>query len=214
MLGLDSAGKTTILYKMQLGEVVTTMPTIGHIFEHVRFEGASIVEFNAWDVGGRSKIRPLWLHYCKAANCAVFVVDSNDRERLEEAKDELHRLLSEDEVLDFPLLVFANKQDLPNAMRGPEVIEKLGLHQVRNRLWFLQECTATDGSGLFEGIEWLSRTLHRGQRPLVHQGQRPPAEVLPKPRKVADKEHEAADDGTSIADTDSTADTEALDAHA
>merc|ERR1719345_218965 len=85
MLGLDAAGKTTILYKLQLGEVVTSIPTIGFNVEHVRFEGKTIVDFTAWDVGGRDKIRPLWRHYYQYGNCAAFVVDSNDRDRIEEA---------------------------------------------------------------------------------------------------------------------------------
>lgn len=141
-----------------------------------------------------------------AANCAVFVVDSTDRDRIEEAEDETHRLFAEDNVREFPLLVLANKQDLPNAMRGPEVIEKLGLHKLRNRQWFLHESTASDGSGLDDGLEWLSRMLQPGQRP--------PAQILPTPRTVVSKHVKAADDGVSTADTDSTADAEALDAHA
>jgi len=207
MLGLDAGGKTTILYKLQLGEVLTTIPTIGFNIEHVEGKKGSIVEFTAWDVGGRCALRPLWRHYYKAANCAVFVVDSVDRDRIEEAADELQRFLAEDEVREFPFLVFANKQDLPNAMRGPEVIEKLGLHKLRNRHWFLQESTASDGSGLDEGLEWLSRTLQQ-------QGQRPPAQTFPTLGTVVNKHVKGADDGASIADTDSTADTEVLDSHA
>lgn len=205
-LGLDAAGKTTILYKLQLGEVVTTIPTIGFNVEHVKFAGKSIVEITAWDVGGRCNLRPLWRHYYKTANCAVFVVDSNDRDRIEEVKDQLHRFINEDEIRDFPLLVFANKQDLPNAMRGVELMEKLGLHSLRNRKWFLQESSALDGSGLYEGLEWLSRALKPGKEQS--------ALVFPKQSKVANKDHEAQDEGCSNADTESTADTEAFDAHA
>lgn len=206
MLGLDAAGKTTILYQLQLGKVVTTIPTIGFNVEQVRFEGKSVVEFTAWDVGGRDKIRPLWRHYYQLGNCAVFVVDSNDRDRIEEAKDQLHLFLSEEEVRDYPLLVFANKQDLPNAMRGVELVEKLGLNTLRNRQWFLQESNALDGSGLSEGLDWLSHVLNPSQQPS--------AKVSPKQCKVASKDHEVQDDGCSTADTDSTADTEAFDAHA
>ncbi|CAI0626094.1 unnamed protein product [Linum tenue] len=115
MVGLDAAGKTTILYKLKLGEIVTTIPTI------------------VWDVGGQDKIRPLWRHYFQNTQGLIFVVDSNDRDRVVEARDELHRMLNEDELRDAVLLVFANKQDLPNAMNAAEITDKLGLHSLRQR---------------------------------------------------------------------------------
>ena len=71
------------------------------------------VKFNVWDVGGQDKIRPLWRHYYTGTQGLVFVVDSQDRERVDEAKQELHRILSDREMKDCLLLVFANKQDLP-----------------------------------------------------------------------------------------------------
>merc|ERR1719356_2340460 len=108
MLGLDAAGKTTILYKMKLGEVKTTIPTIGFNVETVEYSGATLVSFTAWDVGGRDKIRPLWRHYFEGKNAVVFVVDCNDRDRIEQASDELARSLSEAELEGAALLVFAN----------------------------------------------------------------------------------------------------------
>ena len=86
----------------------------------------------------------------------IFVVDSNDRERANDASDELHRMLQEDELRDAVLLVFANKQDLPNAMSIPDITEKLGLHSLRNRKWYIQAACATTGDGLYEGLHWLS----------------------------------------------------------
>jgi GTPase SAR1 family protein len=68
----------------------------------------------------------------------IFVVDSNDRERVSEAREELQRMLNEDELRDALLLVFANKQDLPNAMNAAEITDKLGLHGLRQRTWFIQ----------------------------------------------------------------------------
>merc|ERR1712182_95971 len=156
MVGLDAAGKTTILYKLKLGEVVTTIPTIGFNVETVEYKNIS---FTVWDVGGQDKIRPLWRHYYQGTQGLIFVVDSNDRDRIEDAKEELNKMLSEDEMRDAILLVFANKQDLPNAMQAPEVTEKLGLQSMRNRQWFIQSACATTGDGLYEGLDWLSRTL-------------------------------------------------------
>ncbi|SPT17786.1 unnamed protein product [Triticum aestivum] len=130
MVGLDAAGKTTILYKLKLGEIVTTIPTIGFNVETVEYKNIS---FTVWDVGGQDKIRPLWRHYFQNTQGLIFVVDSNDRDRVVEARDELHRMLNEDELRDSVLLVFANKQDLPNAMNAAEITDKLGLHSLRQR---------------------------------------------------------------------------------
>merc|ERR1712216_667571 len=151
MVGLDAAGKTTILYKLKLGEVVTTIPTIGFNVETVEYKNIS---FTVWDVGGQDKIRPLWRHYFQNTQGVIFVVDSSDRDRVGEARDELHRMLNEDE-----LLVFANKQDLPNAMNAAEITDKLGLHSLRQRNWYIQSTCATTGDGLYEGLDWLSSSL-------------------------------------------------------
>lgn len=156
MVGLDAAGKTTILYKLKLGEVVTTIPTIGFNVETVEYKNVS---FTVWDVGGQDKIRPLWRHYFQNTQGLIFVVDSNDRDRVTEARDELHRMLNEDELRDATLLVFANKQDLPNAMSVAEITDKLGLHSLRQRRWYVQACCATSGEGLYEGLDWLSNNI-------------------------------------------------------
>jgi len=156
MVGLDAAGKTTILYKLKLGEIVTTIPTIGFNVETVEYKNIS---FTVWDVGGQDKIRPLWRHYFQNTQGLIFVVDSNDRERVTEAKEELGRMLGEDELRDAVLLVFANKQDLPNAMSPSEITEKLGLNVLRQRTWYIQATCATNGEGLYEGLDWLSNQL-------------------------------------------------------
>ncbi|KAL4657811.1 ADP-ribosylation factor 1-like [Arapaima gigas] len=182
MVGLDAAGKTTILYKLKLGEIVTTIPTIGFNVETVEYKNIS---FTVWDVGGQDKIRPLWRHYFQNTQGLIFVVDSNDRERVNEAREELTRMLAEDELRDAVLLVFANKQvssvvtaawspvtggaltplcclfaqDLPNAMNAAEITDKLGLHSLRHRNWYIQATCATSGDGLYEGLDWLSNQL-------------------------------------------------------
>ena len=94
-VGLDAAGKTTILYKLKLGEVVTTIPTIGFNVEAIEYGNLTLT---VWDIGGQDKIRPLWRHYYQSTQGVIFVVDSNDRDRVAEARDELHRMLAEDEL--------------------------------------------------------------------------------------------------------------------
>lgn len=158
MVGLDAAGKTTILYKLKLGEIVTTIPTIGFNVETVEYKN---ICFTVWDVGGQDKIRPLWRHYFQNTQGLIFVVDSNDRDRVVEAEKELANMLLEDELRDAVLLVFANKQDLPNAMTASELTEKLGLNQLRNRTWYIQSTCATQGQGLYEGLDWLSNELSK-----------------------------------------------------
>ncbi|CDO55095.1 similar to Saccharomyces cerevisiae YDL137W ARF2 ADP-ribosylation factor [Geotrichum candidum] len=158
MVGLDAAGKTTILYKLKLGEIVTTIPTIGFNVETVEYKNIS---FTVWDVGGQDKIRPLWRHYFQNTQGVIFVVDSNDRDRIGEASNELQRIVNEDELHDALILVFANKQDLPNAMNAAEITEKLGLHSLRQRSWYIQSTCATSGEGLYEGLEWLSTNLKK-----------------------------------------------------
>ena len=86
------------------------LPVVGFNVETVTYKN---VKFNVWDVGGQDKIRPLWRHYYTGTQGLVFVVDSQDRERIDEAKQELHRILSDREMKECLLLVFANKQDLP-----------------------------------------------------------------------------------------------------
>lgn len=156
MVGLDAAGKTTILYKLKLGEIVTTIPTIGFNVETVDYKN---ICFTVWDVGGQDKIRPLWRHYFQNTQGLIFVVDSNDRERITEAEKELKSMLKEDELRDAVVLVFANKQDLPNAMQASELVDKLNLNSLRNRSWHIQATCATQGNGLYEGLDWLSTEL-------------------------------------------------------
>ncbi|XP_069018791.1 ADP-ribosylation factor 4-like [Embiotoca jacksoni] len=158
MVGLDAAGKTTILYKLKLGEIVTTIPTIGFNVETVEYKNIS---FTVWDVGGQDKIRPLWRHYFQNTQGLIFVVDSNDRERVAESAEELSKMLLEDELKDAVLLVFANKQDLPNALSVSELTDKLGLQALRNKNWHIESTCATQGTGLYEGLDWLSNELSK-----------------------------------------------------
>ena len=107
MLGLDSAGKTTILFKLKLAEVITTIPAIGFSVDTLEYKNLTLY---AWDLGGQEKIRALWKHYFQNIQGLIFVIDSSDRDRIDEACNELHRLLAEDELRNVALLIFANKQ--------------------------------------------------------------------------------------------------------
>merc|ERR1711924_248268 len=104
-------------------------------------------------------IRKLWKHYYQGTQGLIFVIDSSDRDRIEDAHDELHKMLGEEEMRDAAVLIFANKRDLPNAMTTGEVSEKLELHKLRSREWFIQPACAPSGDGLYEGLNWLARTV-------------------------------------------------------
>lgn len=152
ILGLDNAGKTTILYRLQVDEPVTTVPTIGFNVETLQYKN---IKFQVWDLGGQSSIRPYWRCYYPNTDAVIFVVDSSDVERLEVAKAELFALLEEEELKDAILLVMANKQDMKGALNAPQLSEAMGLAAIRNRQWSIQETSATQGRGLFEGFDWL-----------------------------------------------------------
>jgi len=156
MLGLDAAGKTTILYKLKLNQGVTTIPTVGFNVETVTYKN---VKFNVWDVGGQDKIRPLWRHYFSGTQGLIFVIDSSDRDRIEEARLELHRIINDREMKECLLLVFANKQDITGAMKPQEVTDSLKLSQLKDKIWFVVPSCATTGEGILEGLAWLSNNV-------------------------------------------------------
>jgi len=168
MVGLDAAGKTTILYKLKLGDVITTMPTIGFNVEQVTYKKLTMA---MWDVGGQDKIRPLWRYYFQGADAVIFVVDSADRDRIDDTKGyenharlELSRLLQEDELRGASFLIYANKQDQDGAMNVREITERLGLSKLRDRDWHIQGACATSGEGLYEGLDWLSQNLSKKEK--------------------------------------------------
>jgi len=155
MLGLDSAGKTTILYKLKLDTLVTTIPTIGFNVENVKFKSLNMT---VWDVGGQEKIRPLWRHYYQNVDAVIFVIDSNDGGRFEEVSKELHSLMAEDELREAIVLILCNKQDLPHA-ESPQIInEKLGITKIKQK-WYVQPTSALYNEGIFEGLDWLYNNI-------------------------------------------------------
>ncbi|KAK4619799.1 ADP-ribosylation factor-like protein 1 [Fulvia fulva] len=156
ILGLDNAGKTTLLYRLKIGEVVTTIPTIGFNVESVSYKNLS---FNVWDLGGQTSIRPYWRCYYSNTAAVVFVIDSTDVERLETASGELKAMLQEEELRDASLLVFANKQDQKGARGAGEISEKLGLGELKDRNWSIVGCSAVTGKGVEEGMDWLVQTV-------------------------------------------------------
>lgn len=141
-----------LLTRVQIGEVVTTIPTIGFNVESVTYKN---LNFNVWDLGGQTSIRPYWRCYYANTAAVIFVVDSTDIERLQTASEELAAMLNEEELKDAALLVFANKQDQPGAKGAGDISQALRLGELRDRNWSIMACSAVDGSGVHEGMDWL-----------------------------------------------------------
>merc|ERR1712061_295731 len=152
MLGLDNAGKTTILKQMSQEDISHVMPTQGFNIKSLVQDGFKL---NVWDIGGQKTIRPYWSNYFESSDALVYVIDSSDRRRLEESGQELRELLAEDKLAGIPVLIFANKQDLLQATPADEISEALNLVSIADRTWTIQACSAKDGNGLQEGMEWL-----------------------------------------------------------
>lgn len=161
MIGLESSGKTTILYKLHLGEVIATTPTIGFNIETIKYKNFQI---DLWDLSGFFRYRPLWSSSYSKSKGLIFVIDSEDRTNVIEAKNELHNVLSHTDIQNVPLLILANKQDLPGSMPVTEIFEKLELFRIKNRLWFIQGCCGLSGDGLNDGIKNLIRMIANNDR--------------------------------------------------
>ncbi|KAF3692345.1 ADP-ribosylation factor-like protein 4A [Channa argus] len=172
ILGLDFAGKTTILYRLQFNEFVNTVPTKGFNAERVKVSlgGHRTVTFHFWDAGGQEKLRPLWKSYTRCTDGIVFVVDSVDAERMEEAKTELHKIAKTSENQGVPLLVVANKQDLRHSLGLDEIEKLLALKELGPATpWHLQPACAIIGDGLREGLDRLHDMILKRKKVLRQQ---------------------------------------------
>ncbi|EJT99030.1 ARF/SAR [Dacryopinax primogenitus] len=158
ILGLDNAGKTTILYRVTMGQAIETAPTVGSNTEIFEYKN---LKFALWDIGGQSSIRSQWAQYFIATKAVILVVDSTDPARLHVSREELHRICADETLRDALLLVFANKQDVPGAMTAARVSDGLALTELRDRQWQIVPCSAITGQGLFEGFDWLVTRLEK-----------------------------------------------------
>ena len=157
-MGLDGAGKTTILYQLKLGKVVNTIPTKGFNLETIEYGN---VRYQIWDVGINSQTRPLLRHYYAQTGAVVFVIDCHDKERYREALDELlDDVVKADELTGIPILVLANKQDLAGAMSRDEIVGDLMTKSgLTGRKWEVFPVSGLKGEGLREGLDWLTSVL-------------------------------------------------------
>ena len=156
ILGLDNAGKTTLLNQMHFGEPKVTVPTLGFNVESVNYENFS---FQMWDLGGQSEIRPYWRCYYPKTNAVIFVIDSSDVDRIDISRKELFLLLNEDDLKGVPIAILANKQDMQGALSDIQISEKMGLSEIKNREWAIFKTVAKTGKGLDDAFKWLTGIL-------------------------------------------------------
>ncbi|XP_074656010.1 ADP-ribosylation factor-like protein 2 [Tubulanus polymorphus] len=152
MLGLDNAGKTTILKKFNGEDIDTISPTLGFNIKTLEHRGFKL---NFWDVGGQKSLRSYWRNYFESTDGLIWVVDSADRRRLDDCKKELSTLLLEERLAGATLLVFANKQDLPGALSDAEIRDALQLDEIKTHHWLILDCSAVTGEHLLKGIDWI-----------------------------------------------------------
>ncbi len=154
MVGLDNAGKSTILTALQLGKPISSQPkpTIGFNLEEVTFKNFKL---KVWDISGQVRYRELWKHYYEGANGIIFVVDSANKERASEVREEFQHVLLEQDTKIMRILVFANKQDMPGAMKTKDIKDALGIGMEYEGKVKVQEASAVKYEGLYEGFSWL-----------------------------------------------------------
>merc|ERR1711988_1999135 len=138
---------TTILKKLSDEDIKHIAPTQGFNIKSLMQDEFKL---NVWDIGGQKSIRPYWRNYFDQTDALIYVIDSADRRRLEETGVELGQLLEEDKLAGVPVLIFANKQDLLNAISASEISKELNLHTIRDRPWQIQACSAKSAEGLTE----------------------------------------------------------------
>merc|ERR1712157_342949 len=152
IVGLDNAGKTTILYQFLMNEVVHTTPTIGSNVEEIVCKN---VHFFMWDIGGQESLRSSWQTYYSNTHFILLVIDSTDRRRLEISRTELNLMLQHEDLTKSCLLVLANKQDVKGCLSAAEISNSLKLDLIKDHNWHIQPCCALTGDGLNQGLKWM-----------------------------------------------------------
>ncbi|KAK5111474.1 hypothetical protein LTR62_004926 [Meristemomyces frigidus] len=152
MLGLDNAGKTTIVKRIMNEDVNSVSPTLGFIIKTIDYDGYKL---NIWDVGGQKTLRTYWKNYFEKTDTLIWVVDATDRERLDDCRTELKGLLVQERLMGASLLVFKNKSDVPGCLTEDEICEGLQLDAIKTHKWHILPCSAITGQNLTEGLDWV-----------------------------------------------------------
>ncbi|KAG4945871.1 hypothetical protein AAZX31_15G099600 [Glycine max] len=168
ILGIDKAGKTTLLEKMK--SVYSNIegippdriiPTVGLNIGRIEVANSKLV---FWDLGGQPGLRSIWEKYYEEAHAVIFVVDASCPSRFEDAKSALEKVLRHEDLQGAPLLILANKQDIPEAVSADELARYLDLKKLDERVSMFEAVSAYDGMGIRESAEWLVEVMERSKR--------------------------------------------------
>jgi len=157
-LGLDNGGKSTILNFLKPEAKKTTVEaTVGFSAEKLKHDN---INYTFFDMSGQGRYRNLWEHYYSDAQGIVFVIDSSDDIRMCIVKDELDSMLANAEIKSrAPILFYANKMDKPKALKPTDISKLLKLDLITDRRWTIIPSNALKGTGLQEGLKWLSQHM-------------------------------------------------------
>ncbi|KAG9393108.1 Small GTPase superfamily ARF/SAR type [Carpediemonas membranifera] len=161
VIGLDGAGKSTIIRALKGGNLDDIPPTFGFTIDTLQYkhtdEAGSSHQFtlNFYDIGGQTTLRPFWRNYFEKTDGVIWVVDSTDADRLNVCRDSLHDILNAEKLSAASLLVMANKRDLDGALSVDSISNGLRLGNIEGRRWHIQPCSAVSGEGLTDGLDWL-----------------------------------------------------------
>ncbi|XP_070969221.1 ADP-ribosylation factor-like protein 11 [Oncorhynchus clarkii lewisi] len=159
LMGLGSSGKSTLLFRLKTGLVMDTSPTVG--FNVVTLDLNKKTALTVWDVGGQGEMRVNWRYYLEGCKAMVFVVDSSDRASIGDAQKALKNVLSDNNMKGIPLMVLANKKDLPNTMNIREVSNQLELPSYKDRAWQIQACSGLKGMGLQQAFLSVAKLIKK-----------------------------------------------------
>lgn len=153
LLGLDNAGKTTIIKKLMDEDIRKIEPTLGFAIHSLAWQE---YQLNVWDVGGQKCLRSYWRNYFDSTDCLIWVVDSSNSARLNDCREELHKLIQEERLMGATLLILANKQDLPGSLPSEEIEKILNLSAITTHNWRIFPCSAVTGDNLTNAIDWIT----------------------------------------------------------
>ncbi|KAJ6971229.1 uncharacterized protein [Populus alba] len=181
ILGIDKAGKTTLLEKLK--SVYSNLeglppdrivPTVGLNIGRIEVENSKLL---FWDLGGQPGLRSIWEKYYEEAHALIYVIDAACPSRFEDAKSELEKVLRHDDLQGAPLLILANKQDLPDSVSADELDQYLDLKKLDERVYMFEAVSAYDGiqtphhrlifdcsMGIKESVDWLVEVMERSKR--------------------------------------------------
>ncbi|XP_004140779.1 ADP-ribosylation factor-related protein 1 [Cucumis sativus] len=168
ILGIDKAGKTTLLEKLK--SLYSNLeglspdrivPTVGLNIGRLEVLNAKLV---FWDLGGQPGLRSIWEKYYEEAHAVIYVIDAACPSKFEDSKSALEKVLRHEDLQGAPLLVLANKQDLPEAVSAEELSRYLDLKKLDERVYMFEAVSGYDGMGIKDSVEWLVDIMERSKR--------------------------------------------------